>query len=333
MILLTGAPGFFGVHATKILLESGKRVLALGTSPFPEAAREYFSRHDQTNLTSIQCDISNQQNVLDVFEKYSVEMVIHAATVTILGEMERHKERYITGVNAIGTLNLLEASRAKGVSRFVFVSSSGLYGTHGRGVAPVHETTPIYPGTASGVYLACKVYSEMLCQAFHQFGDLEAVIARLGSPYGPWERPTRSRKGMSVIYQLMALAVAGTKARVYGRDVMRDWTHMRDIARAIVGLAMCDQLQLKHRIYNVTSGVNLSIEHVLQALKCAIPQFDYEFVDSEASANILAMPASSRGPLDVSRLREDLGYEPEFSVETGVADYAEWAKNNKDLML
>ena len=131
----------------------------------------------------------------------------------------------------------------------------------------------------------------------------------------------------------MALAVSGTKARIYGRDVMRDWTHMRDIARAIVSLAMCDPLQLKHRIYNVTSGVNLSIEHVLQALKCAIPQFDYEFVDSEERANIFATHASSRGPLDVSRLREDLGYKPAFSIETGLADYAKWAENNRELLL
>jgi len=222
MILITGAAGFFGINATKVLLETGEKVVALGTSPFPSAVQSFFTEEEQENLVFCQCDISDQQKVLDVFENYAIDTVVHAATVTILGDHERHRERYITSVDALGTLNLLEASRAKGISHFVLVSSSGLYGHHGEGVAPVHETVPIYPGRAKEVYLACKIYGEMLCQAFQDFGEFKVVIARLGSPYGPWERETRSRKEMSLIYQLMSMVITGKKAYVYGRDVMRD---------------------------------------------------------------------------------------------------------------
>jgi len=334
MILITGAPGFFGIHATKLLLESGKEVVALGTSPFPDVTQEYFSKSEQQRLRFVQCDISNHHKVSEVFEEYRIHSVIHAAVITILGEDEVGQEQRITSVNALGTLNLLEASRAANVSRFVYVSSSGLYGTYGKGISPVHENIPVYPGGGTGIYLGCKIYGEMACQAFEQNGGLNKVaIARLGSPYGPWERPTRSRKGMSIMYKLIHMAVHAEKARVLGRDVMRDWTHMRDIARGIVLLATCEESRLQHTIYNVTSGVNVSIEHVLQTVKQVVPGFRYEFVDSEAEANVLATLASSRGPLDISRLIEDCDFKTEFNIDTGLADYANWMRSKYSISL
>jgi nucleoside-diphosphate-sugar epimerase len=322
--LVTGGAGFYGIHTVKVLLQFGNSVVVLGTSPFPHAVMKYFSEQEQKRLHFVKCDISDNAAITGVFNTYQIDVVIHAAVMTVLGEDEIGRERQMTEVNALGTLNLLEAARSHGVQRFVYISSSGLYGGYGQGIAPVHETVPVYPGGTS-VYRACKIYSEMLCQNFQQHGAFRVVIARIGSPYGPWERPTRSRKGMSLIYQLMEFALKGEKANVLGRDVMRDWTHMRDIARGTVMLSSCEEAQLKHTLYNVADGITTSIEHVLQTLKTLFPKFSYEFVDRDEDANLIAAMANPRGPLDISRIREDVGFSPEFDIDRGLADYQKWS--------
>jgi len=250
--------------------------------------------------------------------------VIHAAVITVLGDDEVGRERRIADVNAFGTLNLLESARDAAVQRFVYVSSSGIYDSRGAGVAPVHESVCILPGT-HGMYRTCKIFSEMVVQNFGEHGAFDVAIARIGSPYGPWERTTRSRKGMSLIFRLVDMAVRGEEARVFGRDLTRDWTHMRDIARATVLLATGPRESLHHRIYNVTNGTVTSIERVLRELSGLVPAFSYRFVESRREANVIASIPYARGPLDISRLCEDTGFRPEFAIDSGLADYVEWA--------
>jgi len=323
--LVTGGAGFYGIHAVKLLLEMGHSVIALGTSPFPKGVDRYLGEEAKERVQFVKCDVGDPDSVSKVFDEYPVDVVIHAAVMTILGKDEVGRERKMTGVNALGTLNLLEASRGHHVRRFVYVSSSGLYGSYGQGIAPVHEDVPVYPGGTS-VYRTCKVYSEMMCQNFQQHGAFRVAITRIGSPYGPWERPTRSRKGMSLIYHLMEMAIHGEKAYVYRRDAIRDWTHMRDIAHGTVLLATCGDSKLQHTLYNVTSGIVVSIEHVLQTLTSLFPSFAYDFVDREEDANLVAAMTNPRGPLDISRIREDVGFSPEFDIDHGLADYAKWAR-------
>ena len=231
----------------------------------------------------------------------------------------------MTEVNALGTLNLLEAAREGGVERFVYVSSSGIYDSYGQGVAPVPETVAIVPGSV-GMYRTCKIYSEMVCQNFEHHGAFKVAIARIGSPYGPWERPTRTRKGMSTIYQLVDLAVRGEEAVVYGRELTRDWTHMRDIARGCVQLASVDASTLHHSIYNVTGGVVTSIGHVLGTLAELCPEFRYRFVEDPNEATIHASIPWARGPLDIARLKQDCAFQPEFTINAGLEDYVSWAR-------
>jgi len=326
MFLVTGGAGFYGIHAVKLLLEMGHSVIALGTSPFPHPAERYFAKDEWKRLHFVKCDISDATAVGHVFDSYPIDVVIHAAVMTVLGEDEIGLERRMTEVNALGTLNLLEAARGHRARWFVYISSSGLYGGYGQGIAPVHENVPVYPGGTS-VYRTCKVYSEMMCHNFQQHGAFRVAIARIGSLYGPWERPTRSRKGMSLIYRLMELALKGEAACVFGRDVMRDWTHMRDIARGTIMLATCEEARLKHTLYNVTNGATTSIEHVLQTLATLFPVFAYEFVDRERDANLVAAMANPRGPLDISRIREDVGFSPGFDIDHGLADYAMWSRD------
>lgn len=325
MYLVTGAAGFFGIHAVKLLVEAAHDVVALGTSGFPPGTREYLGSEGEKHVTFEQCDISDREAVSAVYSRHCIERVIHAAVMTLLGDDEVGRERRMTEVNALGTLHLLEGAREHHIRRFVYVSSSGIYDSYGQGVSPVPESVSIVPGS-NGMYRICKIYSEMVCQNFQQHGDLQIAIGRIGSPYGPWERPTRTRKGMSLIYQLVDLAVQGEEAIVYGRSLTRDWTHMRDIARGCVLLASSGPEALHHSIYNVTAGIVSSIGRVLETLSRLCPGFRYRFVDDADEANIHASIPCARGPLDISRLHHDCEFTPEHTIDTGLEDYVSWVK-------
>ena len=131
---------------------------------------------------------------------------------------------------------------------------------------------------------------------------------------------------MSLIYQLVDLAVQGEEAIVYGRSLTRDWTHMRDIARGCVLLASSGPEALHHSIYNVTAGIVSSIGRVLETLSRLCPGFRYRFVDDADEANIHASIPCARGPLDISRLHHDCEFTPEHTIDTGLEDYVSWVK-------
>lgn len=129
---------------------------------------------------------------------------------------------------------------------------------------------------------------------------------------------------MSPIYHLVKLAMEGRDVNVFGRDEVRDWTHMRDIAEGTALLAMCDEGCLQHTVYNVSSGVLVSIERILQCLQELIPGFSYRFVAEPGEANVIARTTNQRGPLDISRLREDCGFKPRYPIDEGLTDYVCW---------
>ena len=321
MILVTGATGFYGINVVKELLSAGHTVLAVDLDGFPAAADRFLSEGETERMTFVPLDVRDRDAIADLFERFPIERVIHAGAVTVLASEDEEKARLVMEVNAGGTFNLLEASMSADVERFVYISSSGVYGSRGAGVVPLHETTPYDP---MGLYVAAKIYSELLCRRFDEFGRFRVAVARIGSPYGPWERPTGTRHAMGLLHRLISMAFDGEEARIYGADSTRDWTHMRDIARATVDLAFCAPDRLRHLIYNVTTGMNVSTGCIAAALKRQIPSFSYVFVDRAEDANVIAHLPNPRGPLDITRLTEDCGFSPEFDIEKGLADYVAW---------
>ncbi|MBS3787370.1 NAD(P)-dependent oxidoreductase [Candidatus Bipolaricaulota bacterium] len=322
MILLTGATGFFGVNATNLLLTEGKDVLATDISGYPDKALSSFS--DNGNLEFVESDIRDRQQVRDLFENYKITEVIHAAAVTILGSEGIDNSRLIMEVNAKGSFELMDAAyRDQNVESFVYVSSSGVYGNYGSGRVPVHEDIPYTPST---FYVAAKIYSELLCKRYDEFSDRPFTIGRIGSPYGPWERPTGVRERMSPLYQLTHAGFSGEKIKIYGEEYLRDWTHMGDTARGIISLSQASDEELEYGTYNVALGMSVSLDYILGRLSKFTPDFNHEFVGKKAQADLIFENEYNRGPLDISRIRQDCNYQPEYDIDKGLKQYTEWIK-------
>ncbi len=295
-------------------------MLAADIHQYPDEALSSFP--EKGNLEFRECDIRDGDWIENLFRDNEIESVIHAAAVTIYGPEEIDNPELIMDANAKGSLKLMDAAfRDEDVEDFVYVSSSGVYGDYGSGVAPVHEKTPYSPG---GFYIAAKIYSELVCRRFNDFSERPFTVTRIGSPYGPWERPTGAREKMSPIHKLIHAGYEGREMKIYGRDYLRDWTHMEDIARGVVSVSLAEKKELKSDVYNVASGVSVSIGRILEKIEKLTPSFEYRFVEDEEEADLVFRGEYNRGPLDVSRIREDCGFEHDFDIESGLEDYVEW---------
>lgn len=319
MILVTGATGFVGINLVQELLALGEEVLALDLEGFPPELT--FSADEAKRVEFRAVDVRNRDALSQVFREHRISTVVHAAAVTVPYEEDEAKARLVMEVNAVGTLNMLEAAREGGVTRFVYVSSSGVYGSYGHGVVPVHESVPYAP---MGLYVAAKIYSELMCRRFNEMGHFRVVVSRIGSPYGPWERPTRTRQAMCPVQRLMDMAMKGQEALIYGYDSVRDWTHVRDIARGVALLATIEATRLRHLVYNVSTGENVSAGAVAEAIAGAVPKFRYRFVENPQEANVNFHLPNPRGPLDITRIKVDCDFKPVFDIRRGIADYARW---------
>lgn len=208
------------------------------------------------------------------------------------------------------------------VKRVVYVSSNALYGATDDPTQPVTEDTAPDPGN---LYSVAKVASEAVCQRYETLYGMQAVSGRVCSTYGPMERPTRSRQRMSAVYTLGHKALKGEKCRVRGLGVARNWTHVKDVASGLIALLETDRPS--YGAYNLSYSKAYSLQEVLEVFERLESSFQYEVVGQHEPADIAYDDTQQRGPMDTTRLREDVGYEPRYDLESGIRAYMEWLRS------
>src|SRR5205807_5680899 len=198
---------------------------------------------------------------------------------------------------------VLRYGRQAGARRFVYVSSSGVYGE----TDPASSLPESHPVQLKTLYAMTKYASEEIVASDAGHG-LETASVRIAAPYGPMERPTGARTVMSVMHALVRAAVAGETVRLAGADVARDWTHAADIAQAI--RLLLEAPTFTHACYNVSSGTAIPLGRVADALVRIAPPFSWQPAPP-GEALIDGTRASRRGPLDIARIRA-LGFAPRY---------------------
>jgi UDP-glucose 4-epimerase len=214
-------------------------------------------------------------------------------------------------VNATATLNLLRLSRDAGVPRFVYVSSSEVYGT--ARWAPMAEDHPAFPHT---VYGGSKLAGECYARAFHRTYDYPAVVVRPFNTYGP--RSHHEGDSGEVIPKFLLRCLAGRPMVVFGDGTQtRDFTHVADTARGILLAGSSDAAI--GRTINLGSGREISINDLAAAVAAAIGRPDAAVVHEDPRpGDVLRLCA------DVSQAHALLGYETRMSLVDGLADLLDW---------
>lgn len=320
MILVTGGLGFIGMHTTRALLAAGEAcVLVQRREPMlpddlaGEAGRRVFcERADVTDLAAL----------LDIGARHKVTGIVHLA-----GSVPwppGADEPVVGARKAVGSLlNVVQAACEWQVPRVSLASSVGVYG----GVTadpPYQEDVPL-PMMAGHVIPAFKKIGELLGDYLAGVTEIEILSYRI-SPWGPGGNPFSS---FTAAPQLVYAAARGTapdfsalRSPVYGDDGL-DLCYVKDCARAIALLQLAPRLS--HRIYNIASGKVLTNREVAAAVRKLVPDPRIQLPEGHS-------PAGSGQPacLDITRLREDTGYEPAYDTERAVADYLAWLRDGHD---
>jgi UDP-glucuronate 4-epimerase len=209
-------------------------------------------------------------------------------------------------VNVEGTLNLLERCRHDAVARFVFASSSSVYGE--RDDVPFRETDnvdfPVSP------YAATKKAGELLCATYHHLFGLHVHCLRFFTVYGPRQRPEMA------IHKFTGLIDAGQPITMFGDgSSSRDYTYVTDIAAGVA--ASVDRCQ-GYRVYNLGESKTITLEALIIQIGQALGKTPIVHELPNQPGDVMRTYA------DISRARAELGYAPEIDIVEGVARFVAW---------
>ncbi|MBI5517252.1 MAG: GDP-mannose 4,6-dehydratase [Deltaproteobacteria bacterium] len=308
-ILLTGAAGFIGSHTGEALLARGDRVVGLDNfNAFYDPARKransaLLARSERFELAP--ADLLDEPALDRLFAGEPFDAVVHlAAWAGVRPSIER-PEVY-ADVNVRGTVNLLERARRHKVPRFVFASSSSVYG--GRTAVPFRETDPVDHPISP--YAATKKAGEVLGYTWHHLHGLHFTALRYFTVYGPRQRPEMA------IHKFATMLSRAEPVPVYGDGgSARDYTYVSDIVQGTVAaLDRCEG----YKIYNLGGSRTVRLDTLVDKLARAlgVPALTRQEPDQPGDVPITFA--------DVSLARQDLGYEPRVTLDEGLQRFAEW---------
>jgi nucleoside-diphosphate-sugar epimerase len=246
--------------------------------------------------------VTDKDTLLKVFQ-FSPEIVIHLASYPRAKLVNNDP---LLGVNNIvdGTINLLKHCKNFGTKRFVFVSSSMIYGHFEDGVKESADTKPI------NIYGEAKLAAERFCKQFQTSFGVEYVIARPSGVYGPGDIPDR------VVTKFFDQAINDQTITVHKGINKVDFTYVTDAAEGIIKCAL--HPGAANLSFNISSGEGHSLESVAKHIKNIAYSKSEILVDGRNSLY------PSRGGLDISRARDILGYDPRVSLLKGLNNYYDW---------
>lgn len=306
-VLVTGGAGFIGSHLVDRLVAAGHAVTVL----------DDFSTGEHRNLTEaetngdirvVEGSILDRDAVAAAME--GCDRVFHLAVQCVRRSLGRPVENH--DVNATGTLHLLEAARRHKVARFVYCSSSEVYG-NGRDSLLNEDTTVCEPVT---VYGAAKLAGELYAKAYWRTYGLPTVVVRPFNAYGPREHDQGDIA--EVIPRFVIRVLNGLPPVIFGDgSAGRDFTYVTETARGLELAASCDALV--GREVNIAFGRMVSVKDVAQAVVrlCQRP----DIAPAHAAArpgDVLALHADTR------LAAATLGFKAEIAFEQGLERYVDW---------
>jgi nucleoside-diphosphate-sugar epimerase len=252
--LVTGGAGFIGSHVAETLVKRGKSVRVIDNLFTGKRDNLASIRRD---IEFLEGDVRNAAFCQEVLE--GVEAVVHLAALhEVVRSVECPMETH--DVNVTGTLNLLLGARRAGVKKFVFASSSAVYGENP--AIPRLET--MTPAPSSSPYAVTKQSGEYYCQLFSTLYGLETVCLRFFNVYGPRQDAVSSYA--AVIPKFLSLLLAETAPTIYGDgEQSRDFTFIADCVAGV--LAACETPGLSGRVFNIGTGQRTSVNHLYAQLQ------------------------------------------------------------------
>jgi nucleoside-diphosphate-sugar epimerase len=305
--LVTGAAGFIGARTSEMLIEDGHTVVGVDNlnDAYDPHMKEYRLRRLQAlpGFTFHKLDIS-EKSVIDHLKSESFDAVINLAARAGVRYSVDNPWVYVE-TNVIGTLNMLELCKQSGTKKFIFASTSSIYGANPPYPTPesASSSEPLQP------YAASKKGAEALCHSYHHLYDIDVSVVRYFTVYGPAGRPDLA------MFRFVQWINEGRPVRVNGDgNQSRGFTFIDDIARGTI-LAL---KPLGYEIINIGGHEVITINDSIKLIEEL----------SGKKANVQYGPPNLADMFtnwaDVSKAKKLLGWEPRVGLREGVKKLIEW---------
>jgi dTDP-glucose 4,6-dehydratase len=314
-ILVTGGAGFIGSNfVRKVLTDSypgleGAEVVVLDALTYSGNLANLAAVADSPRYSFVKGDIRDAA-LLDTLYP-GLDAVVHFAAESHVDRSVRDASIFVE-TNVVGTQRLLDAALRHDLPRFVHVSTDEVYGSISEGSWP--ENWPLEPNSP---YSASKAGSDLLARAYHRTHGLNISITRCSNNYGPFHFPEK------VIPLFVTNLIDDKHVPLYGEgNNVRDWLHVDDHCR---GIAMVLTGGRAGEVYNIGGGTELTNKELTEMLLEATGK-DWSYVDRVADR----LGHDLRYSVDISKIRSELGYEPQVPFAQGLADVVQWYRDNRD---
>jgi UDP-glucuronate 4-epimerase len=310
-VLVTGAAGFIGSHLCEQLIADDVHVVGLDNfDPFYSKEIKYQNiRAACVNdiFKLVEGDIRDASLVDSILDKGSIDVIVHLAAKAGVRPSIEDPIGY-QDVNVNGTVVMLEAARKFGIKKFIFASSSSVYGNNEK--VPFAETDnvdfPISP------YAATKKAGELICHTYSHLYGIEMTCLRFFTVYGPRQRPDLA------IHKFAKLMESDQPIPVFGDGSMqRDFTYIDDIVNGIVtSMERCKG----YEIYNLGESQPVRLDVLICEIEKAL--------GTKAIINHLPVQPGdvNQTYADVRKAKEKLDYDPKTEISVGLARFVEWLR-------
>lgn len=311
-ILVTGGLGLIGHNVVQRLEKLGHEVVIVDTQTnygiIPEDEMKYLvsERLKKIGKTLIYKNDITSDFMGVIFETHKFDQVIHMASFP--------RQKVVNANPALGArtmmeglLNLCELSKLHGIKRFLYISSSMVYGDFDDDVTEDYHCRP------QGQYGIMKLAGEDLVKDYSRRGVFTHTIIRPSAVYGPLDVEDR------VIAKFMLNAIRGGVLKVNGAGETLDFTYVQDAAAGIVAAALSSNTN--NKTYNITKSHSVSLLEAAQMIVKIVGKGSIEVRDKDADF-------PSRGALNIDAARKDFGFNPLVDVEDGFHHYYHWLRDS-----
>jgi UDP-glucuronate 4-epimerase len=315
-VLVTGGAGFIGSHLVDRLLSSGDSHVTVvdNLSDFydPAIKRANISSHlGDPRFEFVEADICDAPRMNALFARSGFDWVVHlAARAGVRPSLEQPLAYEETNVR--GTYVLLEATRIHGVGRFIFGSSSSVYGVNSR--LPFSEDDPDLRPVSP--YAASKLAGEAACHVYSHLYGLKVICLRFFTVYGARQRPDLA------IHKFVRLISEGRPIPVFGDPTtQRDYTYIDDIIDGVVAAMSYDGS--RYEVINLGESEAVELGRLIRLIEGALAV--RATIDHQP-------PQPGDVPVtyaDIRKARRLLGYNPTTPVETGIEKFVEWFRSTQ----
>ncbi len=318
-ILLTGSAGFIGFHLALELLKSGYKII--GVDNFNEyyypglkrARNSILMKYD--NYVPVEENLADRNAVDRCYSVHQPEIVCHLAAQAGVRYSLKNPYSYQES-NLQGFVNLIEAARKLPVKRFVYASSSSVYG--GNTKMPYSEDDPV--NTPVSLYAATKRANELMAYTYTHLWNLQTIGLRFFTVYGPWGRPDMA------YWSFLEAILNAEPIRVfnYGKN-RRDFTYIDDVVKGVINALFSEPLD-PYEIINLGNNKPVELMEFIETVeKLAGKEAIKEMVPPQPG-DVVATYA------DIEKAKAKLGFHPTTDLKAGLERFVEWYLDNPDMM-